>query len=256
MKLLERLRNGSPHAEAGARGSAEASSADAQRLPIARYDQLDGKQVFPQLSQLSQVELAAVDAHERSHRERPVVLNRLRWLRGSEPLPGYDALDSDEIVRALADADAATVKAVRSYERHHRDRRDVRAEVARVMPTAQASAGQDRAREQKAALVQAGLRSDPPTTRAELDGPPAMKTKIHHSPFDRVHAARDERNERERLRDEARYRRERLELYRARLYGGRAASQSKLRELQRASDGAAARLRHAEAAAILTHPPT
>lgn len=47
------------------------------------------------------------------------------------------------------------------------------------------------------------------------------------------------------LRAEARYRRERLELYKARLYGGRA-RQSKLRELQRASDGAAARVRRAE----------
>ena len=74
------------------------------------------------------------------------------------------------------------------------------------------------------------------------------------SPFDRVDAWRDERNELERLRDEARYRRERLELYRARLYGGRAASQGKLRELQRASDGAAARLRRAEAAATPAHP--
>jgi hypothetical protein len=159
MKILERLRNRLPHGEAGAPRAAEASSADDQRLPIARYDQLDGKQVFPQLSQLSQVELADVEAYERSHRDRPVVLNRLRWLRGNEPLPGYDALDSDEIVRALADADAATVKAVRSYERHHRDRRDVRAEVARVIPTARASAEQDRARDQKAALVQAGIRS-------------------------------------------------------------------------------------------------
>ena len=115
---------------------------------------------------------------------------------------------------------------------------------------------QDRAREQKAALVKAGIRSDPPATRADVDHPPVLKTNTHHSPFDRVDAQRDARNERERLRDEARYRRERLELYRARLYGGRAASQSKLRELQRASDGAAARLRRAEAAAIPTHPPT
>jgi hypothetical protein len=83
-----------------------------------------------------------------------------------------------------------------------------------------------------------------------------MKTTIQHSPFDRVDAARDQRNELERLRDEARYRRERLELYRARLYGGRAVSEGKLRELQRASDGAAARLRWAEAAAPRTHPPT
>ena len=152
MKILERLRNRSRHGETGASGSAVASSADEQRLPIARYDQLGGKQLIPQLSQLSQVELAAVEAHERSHRERPVVLNRLRWLRGSEPLPGYDALESLEIVRALVGADAAAVKAVRSYERHHRDRRDVRAEIARVLPTSQTRAGQDRAREDKAAL--------------------------------------------------------------------------------------------------------
>jgi hypothetical protein len=49
----------------------------------------------------------------------------------------------------------------------------------------------------------------------------------------------------EQLRAEARYRRERLDLYRARLYGGRARSMAKLRELERASDGAAARLRRA-----------
>ena len=75
--------------------------------------------------------------------------------------------------------------------------------------------------------------------------PPAQRYR--QSPFDRVDAAGDDRNERERLREEARYRRERLELYRARLYGGRAASQGKLRELQRASDGAPARLSRAGA---------
>ena len=51
------------------------------------------------------------------------------------------------------------------------------------------------------------------------------------------------------LREEARYRRERLALYKARVYSGRARKQSKLRELQRASDGAAARVRRAEARA-------
>jgi hypothetical protein len=76
------------------------------------------------------------------------------------------------------------------------------------------------------------------------------------SRFDRVDSARDERNERERLRDEARYRRERLDLYRARLYGGRATSQGKLRALQRASDGATARLHRAEASAPSPHPST
>jgi hypothetical protein len=66
-----------------------------------------------------------------------------------------------------------------------------------------------------------------------------------NTPLDRVDAVRDARNERERLRNEARYRRERPELYRARLYSGRAVGESKLRELERASEGAAARLERA-----------
>ena len=49
------------------------------------------------------------------------------------------------------------------------------------------------------------------------------------------------------LREEARYRRERLALYKARLYAGRVRGDGKLRELQRAYDGAAARVRRAEA---------
>jgi hypothetical protein len=47
------------------------------------------------------------------------------------------------------------------------------------------------------------------------------------------------------LRAAARYHRQRLDLYRARLYGGRALSLARLEEFQRASDDAAARLRQA-----------
>jgi hypothetical protein len=157
--MLERLRTRSARRKGREPGPAEAGSDDEQRLPVAGYDQLDGRSVVSQLSRLSQVELVAVEAYERSHRNRPVVLNRLGWLRGNEPLPGYDTLDSDGVVRALAVADKATVKAVRSYERHHRDRGEVRAEVARVMPTARASAAEDRSRRDKGGLVQAGIRS-------------------------------------------------------------------------------------------------
>lgn len=139
MKILGRLRNRRSLDEPSHPGSAPASSAEERRLPLARYDLLDGKQVIPQLS---------------------------------------------------------------------------------------------------------GGRSDTPTA----NGPPAMRTEGHRSRLDRLDPAREERNERERLHEEARYSRERLELYRARLYGGRAVSQGKLSELQRASDGAAARLRRAEGA--------
>jgi hypothetical protein len=48
------------------------------------------------------------------------------------------------------------------------------------------------------------------------------------------------------LRAAARYHRERYELYRAKAYGSRPTSMTRLRELQRAHEMAAARLRHAE----------
>jgi hypothetical protein len=57
------------------------------------------------------------------------------------------------------------------------------------------------------------------------------------------------------LREEARYRRERLALYKARLYAGRVRGQGKLRELQRAADGAAARVHRAEARASVRGLP-
>jgi hypothetical protein len=157
MKILERLRNRSSRRDAGDPGSAEASSSDADQLPIPGYDRLDDKQLGAQLAQLSQVELAAVETYERSHENRPEVLDKLRYMRTSEPLPGYDALSPEEIIKALAGADAETVKAVRDYERKFGHRKEVMDEAARVLPTAQASAGEDRAQEEKDARVREGL---------------------------------------------------------------------------------------------------
>ena len=57
------------------------------------------------------------------------------------------------------------------------------------------------------------------------------------------------------LRAEANYHRQRLDLYRARLYGGRAASLARLEEFQRASDTAAERLRRARHDASPARPP-
>ena len=45
---------------------------------------------------------------------------------------------------------------------------------------------------------------------------------------------------------EARYHRQRLDLYRARLYGGRALSPARLEEVERAADAADARFRQAQ----------
>jgi hypothetical protein len=157
MKIVERLTNRPPRGDAGDPGMAEASSPDEDRLPVPDYDKLDAKQLRAQLSPLSQVELAAIDSYELSHQARPVVLNRLHWLRGSEPVPGYDSLTTEEVVQGLNEADRETVKAVREYERRHRDRGEVRAEAARALPRALASAGENRAREEQAALVRKGF---------------------------------------------------------------------------------------------------
>jgi hypothetical protein len=130
-------------------------------LPIPGYDRLSDKEVAAQLHELTQVELAAVDAHERSGRNRPAVLDKLRYMRGEEPFPGYDALDTGEIARRVADSDAQTVRSVRDYERKFRGRREVSDAVTRHLPRAFASTAEVDAREQKAERTRAGIRSRP-----------------------------------------------------------------------------------------------
>jgi hypothetical protein len=102
------------------------------QIPFAGYDRLDDRQVNAALSDHSQAELADVEDYERSHQNRESVLGKLRYMRGDEPFPGYDDLDIGAIVKALQDADIATVKRVRGYERKFGNRPDVLEEVARV----------------------------------------------------------------------------------------------------------------------------
>lgn len=84
------------------------------------------------LSEHTQVELEAVESYERSHKARQPVFDKLRYLRGPEPLPGYDALGNEEIRAAVETADLATVKRVRAYERKFRNRPGVLEVVDRV----------------------------------------------------------------------------------------------------------------------------
>jgi hypothetical protein len=114
----------SPSASApeSARDASGEAAGDGSALPFAGYDRLDDREVVEGLSDHSQVELEAVESYERSHKDRAPVLDKLRFMRQSEPLPGYDALSVDEIVAALKDADLATIKKVRGYERKFADR--------------------------------------------------------------------------------------------------------------------------------------
>jgi hypothetical protein len=172
MKILDRLRS-RPSRRGGDGVSAEAASAHEDPLPIPGYDRLNRKQVTDRLSQLSQLELATVETYERAHANRPAVLDKLRYMRGSEPLPGYDALSPEEIATALSGADGETVKAVRDYERKFAHRRQVMEEAARVLPTAPASAREARAREEKDARVREGFAGREKSARGLGDSRPA-----------------------------------------------------------------------------------
>jgi hypothetical protein len=155
MKILQALRNRRSR-RSGRDTKAASGSPDEHEVPISGFDRLKDKEIAGRLSQLSQAELATVETHERAHEARPVVLDKLRYMRGSEPLPGYDALTTEQIAEALAGADAETVKAVRDYERKFQRRPAVLDETARVLPNSRASAGEERSHERKAALLREG----------------------------------------------------------------------------------------------------
>lgn len=122
-----------------ARGASARATGDDDALPFAGYDRLDARQVIGGLSDHSQIELEAVETYERSHKDREPVLDKLRYMRQREPLAGYDALRAEEIVIALEEADLATIKKVRGYERKFANRRDVLEAVVRAHQRRRAS---------------------------------------------------------------------------------------------------------------------
>jgi hypothetical protein len=141
MTILTAIRDRFSTSESSAvqSGDAQGNPGAEAPLPFAGYDRLDDREVIDELSDHSQTELEALESYERSHENRVSVLDKLRYMRGSEPLPGYDALSVEEIVTALQDADLATIKKVRGYERKFANRPDVLEEVARVHHRRQAA---------------------------------------------------------------------------------------------------------------------
>lgn len=120
-------------------GNPQSDPAAEARLPFAGYDRLDNRKLMDGLSDRSQVELEAAEVYERHHKDRGPILAKLNYMRGREPLPGYDALSVEEILAALEGADLVTIKKVRAYERKFANRPDVLEEVVRVHHRRQAS---------------------------------------------------------------------------------------------------------------------
>jgi len=107
-----------------------------QDLAIPRYGKLTADEVTAKLTELSQSELAQVEAFERRTAKRTTVLARIDTLRGDEPWSGYDGQNVDEIRSRLDKADDATAKAVREYERAHKSRAGVIEAAGRELTSA------------------------------------------------------------------------------------------------------------------------
>ena len=82
-------------------------------LAIADYETLTAEEITGKLTGLSQIELAKIDAYERTHRTAQPILGRIGTLRADEPSPagvparanGADAVpDEHQELRAAADA--------------------------------------------------------------------------------------------------------------------------------------------------------
>ncbi len=132
MNILTAVRDRvfTPKAETTGSGGPQPDTDAGTVPPFTGYDRLSSRQVMDGLRKHSQVELAAVETYERSHQDRESVLDKLRWMRGSEPLPNYDALSVEQIVASLGDSDPATLKKVRAYERKFANRPPVLEQVA------------------------------------------------------------------------------------------------------------------------------
>lgn len=101
-------------------------------LPIPDYRGLSTKAILDRLPHLPQTDLATVDAYERSHAGRPVILSSIVDLLGPEPWPGYDSETADEIVKRLQDTESGPVRRVLDYERRHQARATILSAVMRA----------------------------------------------------------------------------------------------------------------------------
>jgi ferritin-like metal-binding protein YciE len=110
---------------ARAEGTVKGAVAGESDLPISNYGSLSANEVQDKLPELSQVDLAKVNAFERKNQDRSTITDRIDSLQASEPWPGYDELGVEEIRAALSEGDDSRIDAVRDYERKHKNRAGV-----------------------------------------------------------------------------------------------------------------------------------
>ena len=110
---------------ARAEGAVKGAVASESDLAISGYNSLSANDVLEKLPELSQVDLAKVDAYERKNENRSTITSKIDSLQGDEPWPGYDELRVDEVRAVLSEGDDQRIKHVRDYERKHKARAGV-----------------------------------------------------------------------------------------------------------------------------------
>jgi ferritin-like metal-binding protein YciE len=110
---------------ARAEGTIKGALASEADLAIPSYDSLSADEIQDKLAELSQIDLAKVEAYERKNQNRSTVISRIASLQGDEPWPGYDELSVDEVRAVLSEGDDQRIREVRAYERKHKDRAGV-----------------------------------------------------------------------------------------------------------------------------------
>jgi ferritin-like metal-binding protein YciE/uncharacterized protein (DUF433 family) len=110
---------------ARAEGQIKGAVASEEDLAIARYDTLTAEEITAKLPELSQIDLAKIEAYERKNQNRTTILSRVTSLRSDEPWAGYDELTAADVIAALSEGDDDRSNDVRSYERAHKNRASV-----------------------------------------------------------------------------------------------------------------------------------
>jgi ferritin-like metal-binding protein YciE len=110
---------------ARAEGEIKGAVASEDDLAIARYDTLTADEIIAKLPELSQIDLAKIEAYERRNQDRTTILSRVTSLRSDEPWAGYDELTAAEVIAVVSEGDDDRSKDVRSYERAHKNRAGV-----------------------------------------------------------------------------------------------------------------------------------
>jgi ferritin-like metal-binding protein YciE len=118
-------------------GQIKGAVASEEDLPIPAYDELTADEIVARLPDLSQIDLAKIEAYERRHQNRTTILSRSSSLRADEPWPGYDELTASEVVKVLSESeDEQLARRVRDYERAHKHRATVLRAAERELATA------------------------------------------------------------------------------------------------------------------------